>query len=67
MGGTETCSSRTTASRLSDGRHTCTGIERNTRWKSGGAAGTKDSAEVSQLSGKLANAELAAKERVNAV
>ena len=48
-------------------RRSGTGVERNTRWKSGSAPGTKDSAEVSQLSGNSANAELAAKERVKAV
>ena len=48
-------------------RRSGTGIERNTRWKSGSAPGTKDPAEVSQLSGNSANAELATKERVNAV
>lgn len=48
-------------------RRSGTGIERNVRWKSGNAPGTKDPAEVSQLSGNSANAELAAKERVNAV
>lgn len=44
-----------------------TGIKRNIRWKSGNAPGTKDAAEVLQLSGNSANAELAAKRRVNAV
>ena len=48
-------------------RRSGTGIERNIRWKSGNAPGTKDPTEVSQLSGNSANAELAAKERVNAV
>lgn len=48
-------------------RRSGTGIERNTRWKSGSAPGTKDAAEVSQLSGNSANAELAAKERMNEV
>ena len=48
-------------------RRSGTGTERNTRWKSGNAPGTKDSAEVSQLNGNSANAELAAKERVKMV
>ena len=48
-------------------RRSGTGTERNVRWKSGNAPGAKDPAEVSQLSGNSANAELAAKERVNAV
>lgn len=48
-------------------RRSGTGIERNIRWKSGSAPGTKDPVEVSQLGGNSANAELAAKERVNAV
>lgn len=48
-------------------RRSGTGIERNVRWKSGSAPGTKGTAEVSQLSGNSANAELAAKERVTAV
>ena len=48
-------------------RRSGTGLERNTRWTSGSAPGTKDPAEVSLLSGNSANAELAAKERVNAV
>ena len=48
-------------------RRSGTGIERNIRWKSGNAPGTKDAAEVLQLSGNSANAELAAKRRVNAV
>ena len=48
-------------------RRSGTGTERNTRWKSGNAPGTKDSTEVSQLSGNSANAELAAKEHVKTV
>ena len=48
-------------------RRSSTGVERGVRWKSGSAPGTKDSSEVLQLSGNSANAELAAKERVNAV
>jgi len=41
-------------------RRTGTGLERGLRWKSGGAPGTKDRAEVSLLNGNSANAELAA-------
>ena len=48
-------------------RRSGTGLERNTRWTSGSAPGTKDPAEVLQLTGNSANAELAAKERVSAV
>lgn len=48
-------------------RRTGTGLERGSRWKSGGAPGTKDSAEASLLNGNSANAELAAGERVKAV
>ena len=48
-------------------RRSGTGTERNARWKSGNAPGTRDSAEVSQLGGNSANAELAAKERVKTV
>lgn len=48
-------------------RRSGTGTERNTRWRSGNAPGTKDSAEVLQLSGNSANAELAAKERMKLV
>jgi len=44
-----------------------TGLQREFRWKSGSAPGTKDSAEVSLLKGNSANAELAAGERVKAV
>ena len=48
-------------------RRSGTGIERGIRWKSGNAPGTRDVVEASQLSGNSANAELAAKQRVNAV
>ena len=48
-------------------RRSGTGLERNIRWISGNAPGTKDPTEMSQLSGNSVNAELAAKERVNAV
>lgn len=44
-----------------------TGLEREIRWKSGSAPGTKDSTEVSQLSGNSENAEIAAKEHVSTV
>ena len=44
-----------------------TGLQRELRWKSGSAPGTKDSTEVSLLKGNSANAELAAGERVKAV
>ena len=48
-------------------RRSGTGLERNTRWTSGNAPGTKDPTEVSQLSGNSANAELSAKKRVATV
>ena len=48
-------------------RKSDTGLERNTRWISRNAPGTKDPTEVSQLSENSANAESAAKRRVNAV
>jgi hypothetical protein len=48
-------------------RRTGTGLERGSRWKSGGAPGTKDPTEVSLLKGNSANAELAAGERVKLV
>ena len=48
-------------------RRSGTGTERNTRWKSGNAPGTKDTVEVSQLSGNSANTELAAKEHIKMV
>jgi len=48
-------------------RRSGTGLERNTRWISGSAPGTKDPTEVSQLSGNSANAEISAKERVDTV
>jgi len=46
-------------------RRSGTGLERCTRW--GSAPGAMDPAEVSELSGNSANAEVAAKDRVNAV
>lgn len=43
------------------------GLERNMRWKSGTAPGTRGPEELLTLAGNSANAEVAAKERVNAV
>lgn len=48
-------------------RRTGIGLERGLRWKLGVAPETKDSAELSALSGNSANAELAAGERVKVV
>jgi hypothetical protein len=43
------------------------GLERDARWKSGTAPGTRTTAEVQDLTGNSANAEVSARERVNAV
>jgi hypothetical protein len=43
------------------------GLERDARWKSGTAPGTRTVAEVQDLTGNSANAEVAAKERVKVV
>jgi hypothetical protein len=66
--GTNTSQRHKVCSQMADViRRSGTGIERNVRWTSGNAPGTKDPTEVSQLSGNSVNAELAAKARVNAV
>ena len=44
-----------------------TGLERNIRWKSGTAPGTRGPEETLALTGNSANAEFAAKARVNTV
>ena len=46
---------------------TGTGLERGVRWRSRVAPGTRSPEEVLTLTGNSANAELAAKERVNTV
>ena len=46
-------------------RRTGTGLERGVRWTSRTAPGTRSPEEVLTLTGNSANAELAAKERVN--
>jgi hypothetical protein len=43
-------------------RRAGSGLERDTRWKSGTAPGTRSSMEVQTLTGNSANAELAAKQ-----
>ena len=48
-------------------RCTGTGLERGVRWTSRTAPGTRSPEEVLTLTGNSANAELAAKERVNSV
>jgi len=48
-------------------RRAGSGLERDARWKSGTAPGTKGPAEVSTLTGNSANAEVAAKGRVDTV
>jgi hypothetical protein len=48
-------------------RRAGSGLERDARWKSGTAPGTKSPAEVLTLTGNSANAEVAAKQRVNTV
>lgn len=48
-------------------RRAGSGLERDARWKSGTAPGTRGHEEVLTLTGNSANAEVAAKERVNAV
>lgn len=44
-----------------------TGLERNARWRSGAAPGTRSQEETLTLTGNSANAEFVAKERVNKV
>lgn len=48
-------------------RRAGSGLERDARWKSGTAPGTRGPEEVSTLTGNSANAEVVAKERVSAV
>lgn len=48
-------------------RRAGSGLERDARWKSGTAPGTRSPAEVLALTGNSANAEVVAKERVNTV
>ena len=48
-------------------RRTGTGLERGMWWRSGTAPGTRSPEEVLTLTENSANAELAAKERVNTV
>lgn len=48
-------------------RRAGSGLERDARWKFGTAPGTRSPAEILALTGNSANAEVAAKERVNTV
>lgn len=48
-------------------RRAGSGLERDARWRSGTAPGTKGLAEMLTLTGNSANAEVAAKEQVNTV
>jgi len=48
-------------------RRAGSGLERDARWRSGTAPGTRGAAEMLGLTGNSANAEVAAKERVNTV
>ena len=48
-------------------RRVGSGLERGTRWKSGTAPGTRTPMEVQTLAGNSANAELAARQRVDTV
>ena len=48
-------------------RRAGTGLERDARWKSRTAPGTRGPEETLLLTGNSANAEVVAKERVNAV
>jgi len=48
-------------------RRAGSGLERDARWRSGTAPGTRSTVEVLALTGNSANAEVVAKERVNTV
>jgi len=48
-------------------RRAGSGLERDARWRSGAAPGTRSAAEMLGLTGNSANAEVAVKERVNIV
>lgn len=48
-------------------RRAGSGLERDARWRSGAAPGTRSAAEMLGLTGNSANGEVAAKERVNIV